>query len=295
MSSDTPKPSASMNAIHEPSRPWVLVTGASSGVGFATVLALLKVGYSVWALASRDLQLWETQLRQEFPQAGDALLCSQVDLSSEAARLRWIAEFEAWPHQNQLRTMIHNAGIGELGSVEDTPLDAARRLWEVNYWAVVELSRAVLPHWRAQGGGRLILLGSVVTELHFPFKAQYSASKAAITAWAESLHQECSRWGLELCILEPGWIRSEFHARLPILGAEGYYGRFLKPFQNYARDSDSKYPTGAQVADIILQQIRSPKMALRLAVGPDAKAYFRFLWWLKGRPRAQFVSFLSKA
>jgi short-subunit dehydrogenase len=122
----------------------------------------------------------------------------------------------------------------------------------------------------------ILQLGSIVFSLQFPFKAQYCASKAALSGFTLSLRHEVKPFGIRVHLLEPGWVRSEFHRRLqPVCPPGSAYAGRLKPFLDYSRDQDPRVPDGARVARVILETLRNPKAPVRIAVGSDAKKFFR--------------------
>jgi NAD(P)-dependent dehydrogenase (short-subunit alcohol dehydrogenase family) len=252
-------------------RPRVFITGASSGIGLETARLLSARGYNVVGTCRHpehvNAALSTAGRPPDFPLVA-------MDQSDPASVERGFAEVLA--RLGSIDILINNAGAGELGAVEDTPEEEARRLFEVNYFSAVRLTRLCLPGMRARGAGVIVQLGSIVFSLQFPFKAQYCASKAALSGFTLSLRHEVRPFGIRVHLLEPGWVRSEFHGRLRPLSPPGSaYAARLKPFLNYARDSDPRVPGGAHVARVILETIENPKAPVRIAVGADAKKFFR--------------------
>ena len=247
----------------------VFITGASSGIGLETARLLTANGYKVVGTCRHPDRV---QPVPEFPLIA-------MDQSDPLSVERGFAEAQA--RLGTIDILINNAGTGELGAVEDTPDAEARRLFEVNYFSAVQLTRLCLPAMRERGAGIIVQLGSIVFSLQFPFKAQYCASKAALSGFTLSLRHEVQPFGIRVHLLEPGWVRSEFHSRLqPVSPPGSAYAARLKPFLNYARDSDPRIPDGAYVARVILGTLVNPKTPVRIAVGADAKKFFlvsRFL------------------
>lgn len=188
---------------------------------------------------------------------------------------------EALQSLGRVEILINNAGVGELGAVEDSTQEDARRLFEVNYFSAVQLIRLCLPGMRERGAGAILQLGSIVYSLQFPFKAQYCASKAALSAFSLSLHQEVYPYGIRVHLFEPGWVRSEFHRRMqPVLRDGSPYAPRLGPFLDFSRDTSSRIPDGEYVARILLGTLENPRAPVRIAVGREAKRFFlvsRFL------------------
>jgi short-subunit dehydrogenase len=250
----------------------VLITGASSGIGLATARLLSHRGYSVVGTA-RDPQAMRLRLE---PGPGSPLPFRLIamDLADPLSVERGFAEAEGM--LGGIDILINNAGQGELGAVEDTDLVDSRRLFEVNYFSAVRLVQLAVPAMRARGSGIIVNMGSIVHELQFPFKAQYCASKSALTGFSLSLRYELHPHHVRVHILEPGWVRSEFHNRLQVAVKDGSpYAPRLKPFLDFSRDSDPSIPDGKAVAEVILSVLENPKAPVRVAVGPEAKK-FRF-------------------
>lgn len=241
----------------------ILITGASSGIGLATARLLTARGYKVVGTCRTPLSI---------PHAGFPLVA--MDQNDPSSVQRGFDEAKAL--LGSVDVLVNNAGMGELGAVEDTGLDAARRLFEVNYFSAVALTRLCLPDMRARGGGVIVQLGSIVHSLQFPFKAQYCASKSALSGFTLALRHEVKPYGIRVHLLEPGWVRSAFHARLePVAPSGSVYAERLKPFLDFSRDADPRVIDGAGVARVILDTIENPHAPVRIAVGADAKAFFR--------------------
>ena len=188
---------------------------------------------------------------------------------------------EAVQHLGHIDVLINNAGTGELGAVEDTSLEEAHRMFEVNYFSAVQLIKLCLPGMRERKSGAILQLGSIVFSLQFPFKAQYCASKAALSAFSLSLRHEVDPYGIRVHLFEPGWVRSEFHNRMqPVRLQNSPYASRLEPFLNFSRDTDPRIPNGEDVAQILLKTLENPKAPVRIAVGAEARKFFlvsRFL------------------
>ena len=246
------------------SKPTVLITGASSGIGLETARLLKERGYDVVGTCRHPETVQPTP---SFPLiAMDQSDADSVERGFAAAMARL----------GRIDVLINNAGAGELGAVEDTPAAEARRLFEVNYFSAVRLTQLVLPAMRERGAGTIVQLGSIVFSLQFPFKAQYCASKAALSGFTLALRHEVKPYGIRVHLLEPGWVRSAFHDRLkPVTPVGSAYAARLAPFLDYSRDCDPRVADGAHVARVILETLENPKAPVRIAVGADAKKFFR--------------------
>lgn len=263
----------------------VLITGASSGIGLAAARLLSENGYAVVGTA-RDPEALRARLQSEqgtpppgapppgAPPSGAPLPFQLVkmDLTDPASVDAGFAE--ARRLLGGIDILINNAGQGELGSVEDTDLADSRALFEVNYFSVVRLVKLAAPGMRSRGTGIVLNLGSIVHDLQFPFKAQYCASKSALTGFSLSLRYELHPYGIRVHILEPGWVRSDFHNRLrPVIKEGSPYAARLKPFLDFTRDSDPAIPDGPAVAAVILETLRNAKAPVRIPVGKEARKF----------------------
>jgi NAD(P)-dependent dehydrogenase (short-subunit alcohol dehydrogenase family) len=178
----------------------VLVTGCSSGIGRATALRLAAGGWSVWASARRPESL------ADLADAGCRTLALDVtdEASMEAAVARVREEAGA------VGVLVNNAGYSQSGAVETVPLEAARRQFETNVFGLARLTQLVLPGMRAQGWGKVVNVGSMGGRLTFPGGGWYHASKYALEALSDALRFEVRGFGVDVVLVEPGLITTEF-------------------------------------------------------------------------------------
>lgn len=179
----------------------VLVTGATSGIGRSTVDRLLADGADVWATARSEPDL------DALAEAGARPV--ELDLT-EPASIEAAAE-RVDPGE-PLDGLVHNAGIGVPGAVEDLDRAAWTRQFEVNVFGPVALTRHLAPALRA-AGGRLVLVSSLAALTHVPFYGAYCASKTALEVVGDTLRLELGPAGVDVCMVEPGPARTGFQAR----------------------------------------------------------------------------------
>jgi short-subunit dehydrogenase len=257
----------------------MLITGASSGIGAATLRLFARRGYRVIGTcrdAERVSAKWSAdRFFGDLPMP--TLISADLAKPGDVETL-----FEK---SNQalggIDILLNNAGMGELGAVEETSPEFARQIFEVNFFAAARLTQLVLPFMRAKQFGVILNLGSIVHSLQFPFKALYCASKSALSSYTLSLRHEVSPYGIRVHLFEPGWVRSAFHDRLrPVMKPESVYSHRLKPFLDFSRDRDPRTTDSEDVARILADTVDNPKAPVRIAVGSDAKKFFfasRFL------------------
>lgn len=180
----------------------VLITGASSGIGRATAREFHARGWTVFG-TSRAPQVIGPSDRI------DGVTYLPLDYHDPATIP---AITKTLP---RVDVLINNAGIGQAGAVEDVPVDAARELFEVNVFGPVELTRAYLPAMRADQGGTIIFIGSLITEVRVPFQSSYAASKLALVGYVQSLRHELRPYGIRTVLVEPGYIRTGIAQKRP--------------------------------------------------------------------------------
>lgn len=182
--------------------PVALVTGASSGIGHATALALLAEGWVVYGAARRVDRMSELTAA-----GGHALPLDVTDDESMRA-----AVDEIVTAQRRLDLLVNNAGYGSYGSVEDVPLDEARRQFEVNVFGLARLTQLVLPTMRALGRGRIINVSSIGGRIYEPLGAWYHATKFAVEGLSDSMRLELAPHGIDVVIVQPGPITTEWNS-----------------------------------------------------------------------------------
>jgi NAD(P)-dependent dehydrogenase (short-subunit alcohol dehydrogenase family) len=178
----------------------VLITGCSSGIGRATALRLAASGWKVYASARR------TEAISDLRDAGcETLALDVTDESSMRAAVERVEQAEG-----AVGVLINNAGYSQSGAIETVPLDAVRRQFETNVFGLVRLTQLVLPKMRAQRWGKIINLGSMGGRLSFPGGGHYHATKHAVEAISDAMRFELRGFGIDVILLEPGLITTEF-------------------------------------------------------------------------------------
>ena len=179
-----------------------LVTGASSGIGEATAQRLAKAGYKVYGTSRRGGQAGQ-RLFEMLP------LDVTEDESVEAA-VQKVMQLNG-----RIDLLVNNAGFGVAAAgAEESSIEQARSIFDTNFFGMVRMIRAVVPHMRSQGSGRIINIGSVLGFLPMPYMALYSASKHAVAGYSESLDHELRTHGIRVSVVEPAYINTPFDANL---------------------------------------------------------------------------------
>jgi NAD(P)-dependent dehydrogenase (short-subunit alcohol dehydrogenase family) len=221
----------------------VAITGASAGIGRETALAFAREGARVAVCARRTDRLRE--LAAQIAAAGSEALVQEVDVADEAQVGAFVrATVDRF---GRLDVLVNNAGYGVRGRVEETPAEDYRRLMEVNYLGTVYGCRAAIPLMRAQGGGVIVNVSSIVGHRSLPGGGAYAATKAAQISLTESLRVELSGTGVHACTVHPIGTDTEF-AEVAARASPGRKGGALGPQQ-----------TAQAVARAIVRCARRPR------------------------------------
>ena len=222
----------------------VLITGCSSGIGRAIAQSLVQGGYHVYATARRPETL------KDLHEAGAKTLALDVtDEDSMAAAVKSVEQ-----EHGQVGTLINNAGYGAYGPVEEVSIADARREFDTNVFGLGRMCQLVLPGMRQAGRGRIVNIGSMGGRVTFPAGGWYHASKYAVEALSDALRLEVAGFGIQVVLVEPGAIRTEFGS----VASGGLTGS----------GTDGPYASLRTAADAVTEQTYRS----RAAVGPDAVA-----------------------
>jgi NAD(P)-dependent dehydrogenase (short-subunit alcohol dehydrogenase family) len=179
-----------------------LVTGASSGIGQATAQRLAKAGYKVYGTSRRGAGA-DSRSFEMLP------LDVTQDESVQAAVEKLIHL------EGRIDLLVNNAGFGVApAGAEESSMEQAQAIFDTNFFGLVRMTRAVVPHMRRQKEGRIINMGSVLGFLPMPYMALYSATKHAVAGYSESLDHELRTLGIRVCVVEPAYINTPFDANL---------------------------------------------------------------------------------
>jgi short-subunit dehydrogenase len=187
-----------------------VITGASSGIGLATARHLAREGVAVVIGARRRDRLDEAV--EEMRSRGGRAEALVGDVTSESD-VQGLVE-HACRTFGQLDIMVCNAGFGYYGTVEETPTATMQRMMDVNFMGTFYGARAALPHFRARGGGHLIIVSSIVGQRGIAMMSGYSATKAAQVAFAESLRTEFNGTGIAISVVLPVSTETEFRSAM---------------------------------------------------------------------------------
>jgi NAD(P)-dependent dehydrogenase (short-subunit alcohol dehydrogenase family) len=246
----------------------VLVTGCSSGIGLQTALALGRAGHAVYATMrkpERDQILRKTIEREKLPVFILALdVDSDESVASTVAFVRSKAGF--------IDTLVNNAGVERLGSIEELPLEAFRAVMETNYFGCLRCIRACLPDMRKRQTGCIVNVSSVAGRVACSPMAPYTASKFALEALSEVLAQEVKPFNIRVAIVEPGIIDTPMARRIAEPLADSPYPQ-VRRISGMFVASLTKPAEPSLVAAKIREIVEGNSWQLRHLVGPDAQGF----------------------
>jgi NAD(P)-dependent dehydrogenase (short-subunit alcohol dehydrogenase family) len=180
----------------------VLITGCSTGIGRATALRLARAGETVYATARRAESIRDLEAE------GCRLLA--LDVRDEASMCGAVAEVER--REGAIGVLVNNAGYGSEGPLEEVPIEEVRRQFETNVFGLIRMIQLALPGMRRQGAGRIVNLSSMGGRLTLPGGGVYHATKYAVEALSDALRFEVRAFGIDVVVIEPGVIKTEFGA-----------------------------------------------------------------------------------
>ena len=242
-----------------------LVTGASSGIGEATAERLAKAGYKVYGTSRRGARAEKRSFEM-------LALDVTSDKSVEAA------VNEVMRPDGRIDLLVNNAGFGVApAGAEESSIDQARSIFETNFFGLIRMTRAVVPHMRRQGNGRIINIGSVLGFLPMPYGALYAATKHAVEGYSESLDHELRTRGIRVSVIEPAYTKTPFDANFmePDAQLDEYREARAGVSKRVNEVMAAAEPPGV-VADTVLKAAEAAHPKIRYAAGKLAKR-LRFL------------------
>ena len=242
----------------------VLITGCSTGIGRATAEQLARSGWTVYATARR------LDAIQDLATKGGRILA--LDVCDEGSMRAAVDAVER--AEGAVGVLVNNAGYGQEGAFEATPMTEIRRQFETNVFGLIRLTQMVLPGMRRQGWGKIVNLSSMGGKLTFPGGAFYHATKHAVEALSDALRFEVGGFGIDVIVVEPGPIRTQFGDTA------------IGSIQGPAADDPAYAAFNTQVAAKIREAYDGPMG--RLASGPEAVAQVIEKALAKSRPATRY-------
>ncbi|MEU0793518.1 SDR family oxidoreductase [Amycolatopsis sp. NPDC005961] len=247
-----------------------LITGTSTGIGLATAVRAARAGFRTVATLRDPARA--DRLRRE---AGDLDLDIRALDVTDPASVRTAFE-GVLADYGRLDVLVNNAGAGHVGTLEQEPVSAVRETMEVNFFGVVETTKAALPALRASGG-RVITVTSIGGAVGQPFNEAYCAAKFAVEGLMESLAPVAAAQGVTVCVVEPGAVATEFVNNIGVgeqlFADAGPYAESLGKYIANVTNSFEGAQTADEVAAVILDAMTADAPAFRIQTSKQAEEF----------------------
>ena len=244
-----------------------LSTGCSSGIGRAIAAMAAEEGHRVFAGARRPESL------DGLPEGVERLA---LDVTDRGAIDRAVETIRA--KAGRLDVLVNNAGYGQMGTVEDIPLEKWKAEFEVNVFGLIAMTQAVLPMMRKQRSGSIVNIGSIAGLISYPFGAAYCSSKFAVEAISDALRLEVERFGIRVVLIEPGPISTQFNDRVerevdPLVhdDASAYHSQYERAFVRFRKESTVGALPASAVARVVLDAVTGKRPRARYLVTTPAR------------------------
>jgi NAD(P)-dependent dehydrogenase (short-subunit alcohol dehydrogenase family) len=233
-----------------------LVTGASSGIGEATAQRLAMAGYKVYGTS-----------RHSSPAGQRPFAMLPLDVTSDESVEHAVSELIAL--EGRIDLLVNNAGFGVApAGAEESSMEQAKAIFETNFFGLIRMTRAVVPHMRRQGNGRIINIGSVLGFLPMPYGALYAATKHAVEGYSESLDHELRTRGIRVSVIEPAYTRTQFDTNfLPADSKLEEYREVRALLDKVLKEVMATADEPTVVAEVVLQAASAVRPKLRYTAG----------------------------
>ena len=237
-----------------------LITGTSSGIGYATALRLARGGMHVYA-TMRNLDKAEP-LRDAANKEGLSVSCHALDVTDQSSITEVVSKIGS--DNGPIDCLINNAGLSNACPLEIYPEDEHRALFETNYWGPIRLTQAVLPAMRNQKHGAIVNISSILGKVAVVNQAAYCASKFAVEAFSESLALEVAPMGIQVIIIEPGVVATPIFNKTPIhYDKQSPYRQAMRQGGRFYKSSIPRATPAEELAETIWTSLTTKKPRLR--------------------------------
>lgn len=267
-----------------------LVTGSSSGIGYETSLSLAREGYFTYA-TMRDLKKSD-EIKKIAKNENLPLKVIELDVDNEDSTEKAIRSII--DEKQRIDVLVNNAGWGIWGTAEDVSLEEFREQFETNFFSIIRMIQKVAPVMRKQGTGHIVNISSIAGRIGFPVSAAYISSKFALEGLSESIRYELGQFGVNVIIIEPGVIKTNFFDSMKIAKkvdeSDTYRDITIKVISGFKMMAEMGTPP-KEVASVIIKSLKEEKPLPRYVVGNDAAM---FLEAKKMKTDIEFENYLKK-
>lgn len=234
-----------------------LVTGASSGIGAATAERLAKAGYKVYGTSRRGGQGGSQQLFEMLA----------LDVTSDESVAAAVAELIR--REGRIDLLVNNAGFGVAAAgAEESSMEQAKSIFDTNFYGMLRMTRAVVPHMRQQRSGRILNISSVLGFLPAPYMALYAATKHAVEGYSESLDHELRTRGIRVSTIQPAYTKTGFDSNLlePDMKLDEYH-KIRAAMAETVKQAVEGGDAPAVVAEVVLKAATAARPKLKYTAG----------------------------
>ena len=267
-----------------------LVTGSSSGIGFETSLALARNGYHTFA-TMRNLGKDE-KIKQIIEKEDLSIEILELDVDSEESVNRAIKTVSE--KKGRIDVLVNNAGYGMWGTVEDVSINEFKEQFETNFFSIIRLIQKVAPIMRKQNSGNIVNISSVAGRIGFPVSPAYISSKFALEGLSESLRFELMPFGINVIIIEPGVIKTNFFDSMKLSEKSQQDSAYKEITDKVISGVKMMAEMGThpkEVANVVIKTLGEEKPLPRYVIGNDA---MMFLEAKKMKTDIEFENYLKK-
>ena len=267
-----------------------LVTGSSSGIGFETSLALARNGFHTFA-TMRDLGK-DQKIKQIIEKEDLSIEILELDVDNEESVNRAIKTVSE--KKGRIDVLVNNAGYGMWGTVEDVSINEFKEQFETNFFSIIRLIQKVAPIMRKQNSGNIVNISSVAGRIGFPVSPAYISSKFALEGLSESLRFELMPFGINVIIIEPGVIKTNFFDSMKMSEKSQQDSTYKEITDKVISGVKMMAEMGTHpkdVANVVIKTLEEEKPLPRYVIGNDA---MMFLEAKKMKTDIEFENYLKK-
>jgi NAD(P)-dependent dehydrogenase (short-subunit alcohol dehydrogenase family) len=274
-----------------------VVTGSSTGIGYETSLLLARNQFATYATMrnlNRSNEVQDIVSKEKIP-----LSVIQLDVNDDMSVHD--AMDSILKESGRIDILVNNAGYDLFGSLEELSIEEIKQQFETNFFGVIRTTKAVIPTMRKQNSGTIVNMSSIGGRIGlFPFETAYHASKFALEGFTESLRQELGEFNINIILIEPGFIRSNFMENIKTAkGFDSNNSPYAKTVQQLYQGFEPMTATSShpkEVAQVILNAVNSSNPNVRYSVGRDAESVLNARAELSDKELEQWVreSYIEK-
>jgi NAD(P)-dependent dehydrogenase (short-subunit alcohol dehydrogenase family) len=244
----------------------ILITGATAGIGRHAALELVRQGHHVIATGRRApaLDSLKSEASAVAAKSGGRLDVLTLDVTDASSVAVAVTAVDALTDERGLDVLVNNAGYGQMGPLEEVSDADLRRQFDTNVFGLMSVTRAFLPKMRARGDGRIVNVSSIGGRYTFPLMGAYNSTKYAVESLSDALRNELAPFGIDVSIVEPGPIATEFNDRaMETIDVSAFAGSAYEPIVAQSERFRKQFEAGAAGPEVTTRAIVHAALARR--------------------------------